>query len=259
MSVIPEICCLIKELPEDQVAPAAELAQKINPMDSTGLDRLALATPKRWNIHGQHLTVGFLDDPEPLLIERILSHMNSWGSFCNFQFSQSTTPAAGQVRISRAPMSGYRSYVGTDILHIDSPEPTMWLEDFTMDTMDSEFYRVIRHETGHTMGFVHEHLRKEIVERVDPEPAFAWFLKQDGWDRKKTQQNVLTPLDPSLVSTSSLDPTSIMCYQLPSDIMKEGIGVPGGPNIDATDQASQRDATLFPVGIVSMTTPIRLK
>jgi hypothetical protein len=30
-------------------------------------------------------------------------------------------------------------------------------------TPDAEFYRVVRHETGHTLGFPHEHMRKEII------------------------------------------------------------------------------------------------
>jgi hypothetical protein len=43
----------------------------------------------------------------------------------------------------------------------------MNLEGFTMKTPDSEFHRVVRHETGHTLGFPHEHMRAELVKRID--------------------------------------------------------------------------------------------
>jgi len=57
-------------------------------------------------------------------------------------------------------MSGYWSYLGTDILHIPKNRPTMCLENFSMDTLESEYKRVVRHETGHTLGFPHEHMRR---------------------------------------------------------------------------------------------------
>ncbi len=36
-----------------------------------------------------------------------------------------------------------------------------------MQTPESEYHRVVRHETGHTLGFPHEHMRKELVEKID--------------------------------------------------------------------------------------------
>ena len=44
----------------------------------------------------------------------------------------------------------------------------MNLEAFTMQTPDSEFHRVVRHEAGHTLGFPHEHMRKAIVAAPGP-------------------------------------------------------------------------------------------
>jgi hypothetical protein len=244
-----EKCCRLLELIPEQRVPAATLARKINPANAPlpeslpknpSVDALALATATRWNIRGQHLTVGFLDTNDASLKARILSHMNAWNSYCNFQFSESASPAEGQVRISvNAPGKGFSSQRGTNILTIASPQPTMFLEGFSMRTRDSEFFRVVRHETGHTMGFRHEHLREEIVHRIDPVKAYAYFGLEEngGWSKDMVDSNVLTPLDPAGITASRTDPTSIMCYQLPAEIMKDGVAVPGGFNIDATDQA----------------------
>ncbi len=87
---------------------------------------------------------------------------------------QATAGTAGDVRISLAG-KGYWSYLGTDILSVPLNHPTMNLEGFSIKTSDSEFHRVVRHETGHTLGFPHEQLRKEIVNRIDRKKAYAWF------------------------------------------------------------------------------------
>ncbi len=80
----------------------------------------------------------------------------------------------GDVRISTTGM-GYWSYLGTDIMLVPKSNPTMNLQGFSMFTRESEYKRVVRHETGHTLGFPHEHLRKEIVANIDPARAYKYF------------------------------------------------------------------------------------
>ena len=56
---------------------------------------------------------------------------------------------------------------------------------------------------------------------------------------------VLTPFAVSaLKATAVTDVNSIMCYDLPGSIMKDGIAVPGGKDIDNLDAAFA--ATLYP-------------
>jgi len=195
---------------------------------------LAVLTGKRWTNARVQLTVGFLDAAAPDLSARILSHMNAWGAFANVQFSLTNGPA--DVRITFTTGDGYWSYLGTDIKQIDLDKPTMNLDSFSMATLDSEFYRVVRHETGHTLGFPHEHTRSEIVNNIDPAKAIAYFKQNDNWDAATTTAQVLTPLDNSaLLATAHADPNSIMCYWLPAEIMKNGVAVVGGTDIDAQD------------------------
>src|SRR5947209_1927087 len=257
--------CSIKTLPLDTIIHAANTAVTINPNNAPSrhlvamaaqqgvilpAQHLALMTQKYWGRPGVHLTVGFLDNPPADLRARILSHMNAWGQYCNVSFVESSSNP--QVRIARTAndpdpnKNGYWSYLGTDILHIAADQPTMNLEAFTMSTADSEFYRVVRHETGHTLGFPHEHMRTEIVSDIDQQKAFAYFLAADGWDQNTVTAQVLTPLDNSaLIKTANADVTSIMCYWLPASIMKDGKAVPGGSNIDALDQ--QSSASVYPL------------
>jgi hypothetical protein len=240
--------CTIKLLPKELWASAAEIAIKINPANAPAVhqlrqampgvklepDQLSLMTSKYWGVGGVHLTVSFLDNPPADLRARLLLHMNAWASFANVQFTE--VAARGQVRISRKAGDGYWSYLGTDILSIAADKPTMNLDSFSMTTPDSEFYRVVRHETGHTLAFPHEHMRSEIVNGIDREKAITYFMSTQGWSRDKVIAQVLTPLnDSALIETAHADPNSIMCYWLPAQIMKNGVAVPGGKDIDAQD------------------------
>src|SRR5215469_8462184 len=226
------VSCRIKELPKTAWASAAKKAVEINPTNAPAVatlraaapsaiippEHLALLTSKYWGAQGVRLTVGFLDDAPADLRARIVSHMNAWGAWCNVQFTETATNP--QVRIARTAGDGYWSYLGTDILRIAANKPTMNLDSFTMSTADSEFHRVIRHETGHTLGFPHEHLRKEIVNRIDRAKAIQYFETTQGWSEAQVVAQVLTPLDDSaLIKTAQSDIHSIMCYWLPALIM----------------------------------------
>jgi hypothetical protein len=124
------------------------------------------------------------------------------------------------------------------VLQIPANQQTMNLEAFSMDTPESEYHRVIRHETGHTLGFPHEHMRRQLVEKIDPQKAIAYFQRTQGWNEDETRAQVLTPIEESsLLGTPNADPRSIMCYQLPGEITKDGKPIIGGLDIDASDFA----------------------
>jgi hypothetical protein len=239
-------------LPAAKLEAAARRAIEINPanaMDSRrvartpagrrgGPRRLAVVVGRRWPSPGVRLTVQFLDSPPVALRARLLRHMNAWAKTANVTFTE--TRGTGKVRIARLDspddMKGYWSYLGTEILEIDPAQPTMNLEGFTMRETDAEFRRVVRHEAGHTLGFDHEHMRAELVEKIDRRKAFAYFDREEGWTKKEVEQQVLTPLETSsIMGTTSADPTSIMCYHIPGSITKDGAAIIGGTDINAND------------------------
>jgi len=238
--------CVPKSLPERLTKVAAQTAMRINPVNAPAFGPMTGAamdldvTPsmitvmvsKYWGPTPRQLTVSFMESTPPDLRTRILSHMNEWAkSGCiNFVWTQ----GVGQVRVSRRG-GGYWSYLGTDILHIPQDRPTMNLQDFTMNTPDSEYKRVIRHETGHTLGFPHEHMRQELIAKIDPNKAYDYFLRTQGWNRAMVDAQVLTPLDQTSIFGTPPDQTSIMCYQLPGSITRDGRPIIGGTDINPTD------------------------
>ncbi len=254
--------CVPKELPRSKWVAAAQMAVKLNPANrphatvaahamaiGTGAprERLALVVGKRWPASGVRLTVGFLDDAPSDLRARILLHMNAWAKSANVLFVETgTDPDVRIARVDSPPDDGgYWSYVGTDIRHIGKSKQTMNLEGFTMKTPESEYRRVVRHETGHTLGFPHEHMRRQLVNRIDRAKAIKYFAKSDGWSARQVSDQVLTPLEEStILGTTRADQRSIMCYDLPGQITKDGKPIIGG--VDITPQDYRFAASIYP-------------
>jgi hypothetical protein len=88
-----------------------------------------------------------------------------------------------------------------------------------------------------SLGFPHEHMRKELVERLDVNKTIQWFRQYQGWDQQTVQEQVLTPLDERSLMSTPADQNSIMCYQLPGSITKDGKPINGGVDINQSDQA----------------------
>ncbi len=240
--------CSIMSLPKRLLIKAANTAIKINPVNSVtrgpvgaaaGLAvlepmQIAVMTNKYWGPTPRELSVSFMEQTNPALRRRILEHMNAWSEVACISFRE--TNQTGEVRISFNEL-GYWSYLGTDVLLIPANRPTMNLQAFSMSTPESEYKRVVRHETGHTLGFPHEHMRADLVDRIDRDKAYAFFEATQGWNRAMVDAQVLTSLDEQSLLHTPADQTSIMCYQLPGSITKDNQPILGGVDINATDRA----------------------
>ena len=244
------IACTPKRLPGELLIDSALRARRENrrnhpafighlatldPSIAITPDHIAILTEKYWRTGGVRLTVSFLDTPPMALQTRILSHMNAWNETANIVFVATAT--GGQVRIARTIGDGHWSYLGTDILLADAGAPTMNLDGFTMNTLDSEFYRVVRHETGHTLGCPHEHMRADMIADINRQAAIDYYMASQGWTEEQVIQQVLTPISAgSIRGTGKSDRLSIMCYQIPANLTIDGIAIPGGSDIDAIDR-----------------------
>jgi hypothetical protein len=238
--------CTPKALPKRLLVKAGEVAAKVNPVNAPAFGplaevaadlrleplRIAVMTAKYWGPTPRQLTVSFMESTPADLRAQIISHMNAWTRTGCISFVE--TQGTGMVRISRGP-GGYWSYLGTDILLIPKNRQTMNLQGFTMNTPESEYKRVVRHETGHTLGCPHEHMRQALVAKIDPAKAYDYFRRTQGWDKQTVDQQVLTPLNEMSLMGTPADQTSIMCYQLPGSITRDGQPIIGGVDINQTD------------------------
>lgn len=251
------IGCTIKELPEEKHLESAKTAVDLNPANKPlvlakshpALTPAFLAgmTSKLWPSSGIVLGVYFMDTSDPSLKARILSHANAWTAFANVKFVEASASMA-QVRLARVPGQGYYSYLGVDILQVPKNEQTLNLDSFSLNTPESEYNRVVKHEFGHTLGLVHEHLRKVIIDQLDVAKTIADFEATQGWSQAEVIAQVLTPVPETQLTANAPDVHSIMCYFISSRDTKSGQPIPGGTDIDDFDK--QEIGKIYPLAIV---------
>jgi len=243
------LVCTPRRLPPEKRIAAAKTATAINPLNHAPVERLAgvmpgfissperiaVVTTKYWGLQGVNLTVGFMVSTPTDLKKRLLLHMNAWAKTANVKFVETKTDPQVRIAFEGGANGGYWSYVGTDILHIPKNQQTLNLEAFTMQMPESEFHRVVRHETGHTLGFPHEHMRRALVKKLDVAKTIAYFERTQGWSEEEVRAQVLTPIEESTLRGTSVDARSIMCYQLPGEITISGKPIIGGTDIDQKD------------------------
>ena len=75
---------------------------------------------------------------------------------------------------------------------------------------------------------------------VNPMPrrakAIRFYDRTQGWTEEEVEEQVLTPLEQSSIQgTRASDPHSVMCYQIPGSITKDGRPIPGGTDINPKD------------------------
>ncbi len=244
--------CRIARLPTHQLISAAQIAVEERPENDphVGPDwgplrkrsdvplpplRAAVETTKYWGPDGaKALTVGFLDNAPSDLQIMILQYANLWGKRSNVKFLLSSVSPV--IRITRTPGEGYYSYLGTDAKSIPAGQNTMNLDSFTTATPESEFMRVVTHEFGHSLGLIHEHMRKELVALIVPAKAYRYYKLDQGWSKQEVDQQVLTPEDEAdILLETAPDQDSIMCYQIPGSITTTGQPIRGGVVINDRD------------------------
>jgi hypothetical protein len=237
--------CCIMALPARLQQRAAELAVRLNPVnapphslslaDDGAAGRQVLPfrnTTRYWGPRPRTLSVSFVEAAPADVRARIVGHLNAWSQWCGISFAE--TAGTGEVRISRAP-EGSWSYLGTDIMLVPPSRQTMTLSGFTMNTSESEYRRVVRHEAGHVLGFPHEHLRAVLVKRIDPQKAYAYFWRTQGWSKETVDELVLTSSDSRSLFGTEPDQDSVMSFHLPGAVTRDGTPIWGGADINQTD------------------------
>jgi hypothetical protein len=260
-------CCTPKELAPHQHVHAFVDAVAHNPFNLPPTpvnpdgtvphpEYIALLRRSYWR-PGQQLRVAFLGGSDAINA-RVLSHMQAWATpgvpvpaFVGVRIDEPSDIRVGYDRVGE-----YSSYIGTDCRLIAASRPTMMLGGFDRyDQPESEWRRVVRHETGHALGAVHEQLRPEIVGRLDPEKVYEWAARTQGWGREMAYEQMLKPLNMGTVDATAVEETSVMCYFFSGDLTVDGRPIVGGSDITARDRQGMAKAYGGSVGPVDPPSP----
>jgi hypothetical protein len=258
---IPFVPCRLVDVPTHLVFHAAELAIAHNPANrpqrlgsllaeagpiplaspAVIAYRAAVQTSRYWGPGGcADVPVFFLEQTPQALADKILGHANLIGARgANVQFRQTRVLGDSRIRISREPGHGYASFMGTDNQLAGPNDATMWLESFTLQTIDSEYVRVVPHEFLHFCAFPHELFRKALQDRIDPAKALAYYMQWQGWDERTVRDQVIHTLAESeLMTVGEAEDESAMCYAVPGPCCYGGKGIPGGTHLTDRDYAT---------------------
>lgn len=144
---------------------------------------------------------------------------------------------------------GNWAFVGTDARGAPARQPQISITLPPLHSgadMDQEANRMILHEFGHLIGFVHgfSHPKARCAERVDWELARRWAAVR-GWN-VAVLRSVLAGSPSEEVKAGDIDPESVMTYVLPAEIFRDDsasdcIHTPG-PGLSLGDKLAALEA-----------------
>lgn len=134
------------------------------------------------------------------------------------QFEEVQDPADAEIRIGFDLTDGSWSYVGRDILEQPLDRRTM---NFGWSLTENWYGKeTALHETGHALGFPHEHQNPKSGILWDEEAVYQYFAAAPNyWDKQTTYYNVLRKIALQEIEGTNWDPNSIMHYQFPAELI----------------------------------------
>jgi serralysin len=115
----------------------------------------------------------------------------------------------------------------------------------TPDSTDDSLRRVVLHEFGHALGFIHEHQnplnsiewnRDAVIAELSGPP--------NNWSPEDIEINMFDQPSPSEVFWTPVDKSSIMMYPIPSSWTKDGFSV--GLNTELSSKDRELAKQVYP-------------
>ncbi|TGN16921.1 ankyrin repeat domain-containing protein [Leptospira idonii] len=145
-----------------------------------------------------------------------------WERYGNFKFKFFDEPKRNQdltILIEFAPqkqgVAGW-SYVGSG-----TKDPSQTSMSFFPEHKGENGCSTIAHEFGHALGLQHEQHNPAKKESWIPEKTYDYFQNQYGWDKLKTDTEILKSID-TYANYGKADPVSIMAYYFPGELFTSG-------------------------------------
>lgn len=196
---------------------------------------LATVTDKMWE-PGRILKVGFDITGVPIqVIYVVQKYAIEWERVANIKFEFVQNLSTADIRVGFLPNGSY-SVIGREALLVPSSSTTMNLGWITTSS-EAEARRVILHEFGHALGFIHEHGAPTANIPWDKEKVYAYLAQPpNNWDRATVDRNLFQKFSVTETNYSAYDRFSIMHYVVPPELTTDGSSVPFNTDLSPTDK-----------------------
>lgn len=191
----------------------------------------AIWNPYLW--HYNVLKVSFIDG-DPVVQQKVKSTAKEWEHYCGirFDFGNFTNP---DISISFS-YRGSWSYIGN---YSKQVSPSMNLGWLTPDTDQEEYNRVVLHEFGHAIGFIHEHSNPENnpIEWNKSAVYEYYGAPPNKWSHGQVDTNIFQKYNRAELNFTSFDPTSIMLYAFPATLTLNGYSTRSNNSLSINDKS----------------------
>ncbi len=239
-----------KSLPAKTVI-SQPVIPKINPNGelepvSTITQPLSGVTNLMWSA-GETISVGFYSDETFVVTNKIKQYVKEWETYANIKFVFINDVSKAMVKVGFEKNGTSWSWLGRNVLVNSSNEKTMnfgWLDDLTDAT---EFRRIVLHEFGHALGFIHEHQTPLAGIPWDKEKVYSYFGgTPNNWSRATVDNYVFARYSQATTNSSTYDKLSIMHYFFPKELTTDESIFSWNTNLSAVDKTFARQVYPFP-------------
>jgi serralysin len=179
------------------------------------------------------------------VIDSVKKYARVWESVANVKFNFTDDLHNAMVKVGFTK-GGSWSWIGRDVIHNPFGQKTMNFGWFDNNTPGEEFSRVVTHEFGHALGFIHEHQAPGANINWDVEKVYAFFAVTDNWSRADVDQNIFNKYSASATKSSAYDPTSIMHYFFPQGLTLDNTSFSVNTKLSRTDIQFAKSIYPFP-------------
>lgn len=203
------------------------------------ITELALLNRVKWS--KSTLKVFFFETPG--IQNQVFLFAQEYERYCGVRFRVETDPNVADIRVSFMGPRQWSS-LGSLSAKVDKRLPTMNLGCFNAHSGSDYIRRVVLHEFGHALGFIHEHQSPASQIKWDKERVYLELGgPPNNWDRAMVEKNLFDRYSET-ITNSEFDSKSIMIYPIDPSWTTDGFST--SFNMELSDADKRMLKAMYP-------------